>query len=175
MPEPYTCLHAYANTINACIAHTQAHGAERARSDMQSAARCTFFCCCFTSNTFNANTTFYGGLLKILASQRLGNECTAAKKAPAWKTSIKTADKQWNGPSQVNDNLNFFLIYFHVLCLPFFSSFLFTPTLLFHLSQGEPLLFLFLPLLPPEAHYLGTERDLGCFQRSKNKKKKKKL
>lgn len=134
-----------------------------------------FFCCCFTSNTFNANTTFYGGLLKILASQRLGNECTAAKKAPAWKTSIKTADKQWNGPSQVNDNLNFFLIYFHVLCLPFFSSFLFTPTLLFHLSQGEPLLFLFLPLLPPEAHYLGTERDLGCFQRSKNKKKKKKL
>lgn len=81
------------------------------------------------------------------ASQRLRNEYIQL-----WKTSIKTADKQWSGPSQVDDNLNFFLIFFHVLCLPFF---------IYSHSFISPFSGLSPPLLSPpslpEAHYLGTE------------------
>ena len=65
--------------------------------------------------------------------------------------------------SQVDDNLNFFLIYFHVLCLPFLFFFLFTPTLLFHLSRGECLLSPS-PPFPPKLITSGP--SLGCFQHS---------
>ena len=69
--------------------------------------------------------------------------------------------------SQVDDNLNFFLIYFHVLCLPLlFFFFLFTPTPLFHLSRGESLLSPFSPPLPSHRSSLPRDRAAAAFQHS---------
>lgn len=64
--------------------------------------------------------------------------------------------------SQVDDNLNFFLIYFHVLCLPFLFFFFYLLPLFYFTSPGVSLSSLrsLLPSLPTEAHYLGTEPRL---------------
>lgn len=63
----------------------------------------------------------------------------------------------------MDDNLNFFLIYFHVLCLPFFFIF-YLHSLFYFTSPGVRLPSSFpLPLLP-QLITLGP--SLGCFQHS---------
>lgn len=104
-----------------------------------------------------------GGLLKCLCFKWQRNKY---KKPPAWKTSIKAADKQWIDASQVDDNLNFSLIYFHVLFLFFFSYLL---SLFYFPSPSgawiSPLPLCLSPPSLPGAHYSGTDAS-AVFQHS---------